>query len=99
VSVRFDVDLDELDDTIASMTAFLKRLEDRLDHLDTTVADLHLTWVGDAAVAQRAAHEEWTRGARLMHQGLGEMIAAARLAHANYSAAATANQQMWGQLG
>lgn len=96
--MRYAVDLDDLDEAIARMTRFQDLLERQIAHLDTTVADLHLTWTGAAAEAQRAAHDEWATGARAMHEGIGDMIAAARLAHANYLAAVTANQEMWGPL-
>ena len=95
MSVAYAVDLAELDDVIARMTHFQELLDRQLTHLDTTVAHLHLTWTGVAATAQKAAHEEWTSGAREMHEGLGEMIAAARLAHELYQAAVAANQAMW----
>ncbi|MEO6511987.1 MAG: WXG100 family type VII secretion target [Nocardioides sp.] len=98
MSVAYAVDLDELDDVIARMTKFQSLLDRQIAHLDTTVADLHLTFTGAAATAQQAAHQEWARGAREMHAGLGEMIGAAKLAHANYLAAVRANQAMWGPL-
>lgn len=99
MSVRFDVDLEELDDVIGRLTGFQRQFERRLEELDRTVADLHLTWTGQAAAAQRKAHEEWARGARQMHAGLVRMTAAARLAHDRYRAAAAANESMWGGLG
>jgi WXG100 family type VII secretion target len=99
VTVRYGVDLDELDLTISELTKLQALLERQLTHLDETVEGLHVTWTGAAATAHRAAHVEWTRGAREMHTGLTEMIAAAKLAHGNYHGAATANQTMWGSLG
>ena len=98
MSVAYAVDLDELDDVISRMTRFQGLLDRQLAHLDTTVEHLHLSWTGVAATAQKTAHSEWTSGARDMHEGLGQMIAAARLAHELYRAAVTANQTMWDGL-
>ncbi len=92
---RFTVDLDELTAVIEDMRSFETRLQGRLDELDDLVARLHTTWTGGAAQAQRSAHEEWKAGATEMHRALVEMREAARTAHANYSAAAEANAQMW----
>jgi WXG100 family type VII secretion target len=95
VTVAYAVDLAELDSVIARMTRFQELLDRQLTHLDDTVTHLHLSWTGVAATAQKAAHDEWTSGARDMHEGLGEMIAAARSAHERYRAAVAANQAMW----
>jgi ESAT-6 family protein len=94
---KFSVDLEEVSDVAAEMKAFQKSFEDRLAQLDKLVADLHLTWVGEAATAHRQAHEQWTTGAKEMHEGLGDMHEAATTAHDNYHSAATSNADMWSQ--
>lgn len=98
MSVRFTVDLAELDDVIATMASFQDHLDRQLAHLDRTVASLHDTWQGAAADAQRSAHDEWVAGAREMREALTQMRDAARLAHGHYTAAVEANQRMWGGL-
>lgn len=94
---RFTVDLEELDAVIGDLSGFENRLTGRLTELDDLVSALHLSWSGDAAGAQKGAHEQWASGAREMHQALVEMREAAQRAHANYGAAADANAQMWQQ--
>jgi WXG100 family type VII secretion target len=94
---RFTVDLEELDAVIGDLTGFESRFIGRLAELDDLVTHLHGTWTGDAAGAQKRAHEQWASGAREMHQALVEMREAAQRAHANYGAAADANAQMWRQ--
>jgi WXG100 family type VII secretion target len=93
--LRYSVDLDELDRVIADMTAFEGRLTKHLAALDATVATLHGTWSGDAARAQKAAHDRWTKGAKELHKALAEMKAAAARAHRNYTSAGEANVRMW----
>lgn len=93
--MRFTVDLDELNAVVGDMVAFEDRLRAKLAELDQLVAELHLTWTGQAADAQRSAHARWKAGAEEMHHGLVEMRQAGRRAHANYTAAAEANASMW----
>ena len=94
---RFEVDLDELDAVIGDMGAFESRFRAKLSELDEMIAELHATWTGQAAQAQKGAHDRWKAGAAEMHQALLEMREAAKRAHRNYSAAADANARMWRQ--
>ena len=93
--MRYSVDLAELDAVIGDMTGFERRLLDKLAELDDLVANLHVTWTGAAAAAQKDAHARWRSGASEMHQAIVEMREAAQRAHRNYSAAADANARMW----
>jgi WXG100 family type VII secretion target len=99
VTVRYTADLEAIQAHVDRAQAFVDHLEQTLAHLDQVVDDLHLTWTGQAAEAHRVAHREWTEGARDLKEGLAGMVAAARLAHGNYSGAASANLEMWGPLG
>ena len=92
---RFAVDLDALDETVTFMQTTSDAIATELSALDARIAALHDVWTGEAAAAQRAAHQEWTRGATEMREALDAMRVAARTAHTNYSNAVTANQQMW----
>jgi len=56
---------------------------------------LHETWSGEAAAAQMAHHEAWTRAASEMHDALAELRKAAERAHHNYTGAAQTNSEMW----
>ncbi|GAA3657825.1 pore-forming CpnT exporter EsxE [Nocardioides ginsengisoli] len=89
------VDLERLDATVGDLTAFEAWLDDKLAELERVVAEVHVTWSGQAADAHRQAHREWVDGAREMHQGLREMRRAAQIAHGNYQGAIDANSAMW----
>lgn len=98
MTVRYTADLEAIQAHVDHAQAFVDHLEEALGHLEKVVADLHLTWTGQAADAHRLAHREWVAGARDMTEGLAAMVAAARLAHGNYSSAAATNHEMWGLL-
>lgn len=98
MTVRYKVDLGELQRVIDSLEAFGGRLDGQLAELDRVNGDLHATWEGEAATAQTEAHDKLTQGAREVHRALLAMHAAARRAHASYSAAAQANVQTWKQV-
>lgn len=93
----FAVDLDQLLDVVERLAAFEQALLAKLGELDAAVDDLHLGWTGDAADGHRAAHDLWRTGADEMHQAGVRMREAAERAHANYTRAVAANQQMWAQ--
>jgi WXG100 family type VII secretion target len=96
--VRYKVDLDELQRVIDGLEAFGKKLDGQLAALDKANGELHVTWEGEAAVAQAQAHAKLAQGAREVHQALVAMHAAARNAHTHYHAAAQANLQTWKQV-
>jgi WXG100 family type VII secretion target len=98
MTVRYRVDLDELQRVIDHLDAFGTQLDSQLKALDRANADLHVTWEGEAAAANVVAHRKLAQGAREVHQALTAMHAAARNAHANYSAAARANVETWKQV-
>ena len=98
MTTKYMVDLGELDGSISDMGTFDGRLQTHLDDLDRVVTQLHGEWHGAAAAAQRDAHQKWTSGAGEMRTALAEMQAAAKIAHANYTSAADANQRMWRQV-
>lgn len=93
--MKFSIDTDELDRRITEMARFERGLERRLADLDKAIADLHVTWIGDAAVAHRKAHADWTRGAEEMKRALVALRQAAAIAHRNYESAVDANRRMW----
>lgn len=91
----YTVDLDLLDQRIAQLVAFERSLDRNLAALEKTVSELHDTWSGLAARAQRDAHTKWMAGAREMRTALAGLREAARVAHTNYHGAAAANLTMW----
>ncbi|MGH3624214.1 MAG: WXG100 family type VII secretion target [Sciscionella sp.] len=84
-------------DVVEQMSRFETYLDTALEDVDARVDQLHATWTGAAADAQRAAHDRWKRGAQEMRAALTVMRQIASTAHANYSGAAEANVSMWGQ--
>jgi WXG100 family type VII secretion target len=96
--VKYKVDLDELARVVESLEAFGSTLETQLKSLDRAMADLHVTWQGEAAAAHKLAHAKLATGGTEVHKALIGMHAAATKAHAHYHAAATANQQTWKQV-
>jgi WXG100 family type VII secretion target len=98
MTVRYQVDLDELQRVIDGLDAFQEKLDHQLAGLDRVNGELHVTWEGEAAQANTVAHRKLAQGAREVHQALVAMHAAARQAHASYQAAAQANVDTWKQV-
>ena len=96
--MNYAVDLDELDQLIAEITAFAERLDARLNEADQKVQTMHRFWSGAAAQDHAAAHQRWLAGMRQMHEALTKMRADAQIAHLNYSSAVAANTTMWARL-
>lgn len=95
---HFKVDLDELAHVIESLDSFGQTLAGKLAELEEVVKSLRAEWRGDAADAQVVVHRQLAAGANDMHTALVDLHAVARNAHANYSGAVAANQQMWRQI-
>ncbi len=98
MSEDFVVELDELDDVVGDLEACERHLALLVEDLDRQVAALHGTWSGLAADAQRLAHLDWSEGMAAMRGSLGELRAAARLAHEEYAGAAATNVAMWREV-
>ncbi|KQW49094.1 hypothetical protein ASC77_10355 [Nocardioides sp. Root1257] len=94
----FAVDLDLLDETIASLARCAAALDERLDEVERRVTELHVVWSGAATDAHAAAQTEWETGFREMCEALAAMGTAGRLAHGNYVDAASTNLRMWEQV-
>ena len=91
----FSVDRAELDSVIGDLERCEADLERLTADLERRMVELHETWEGLSAQAQRAAHQEWEKGMRTMHGALSAMRGAARVAHGNYTSAVDANVAMW----
>jgi WXG100 family type VII secretion target len=91
----FTVEVDELDDVVGDLEACERHLALLVEDLDRQVSALHGTWTGLAADAQREAHAQWSGGMAAMRTSLGDLREAARLAHEEYTGAASANVAMW----
>ncbi|UFS99125.1 WXG100 family type VII secretion target [Nocardia huaxiensis] len=92
---EFSVNLDELDNIVARLSALAGFLTEKLDLVDDKVATLAGTgWESVAAQAYTDAHRQWVCGAREFAEGVDDCSAAARTAHGRYSTAAEVNRQM-----
>ena len=92
---KFTVDLNELDAVIGLLVRFDADAEELCSEVDQTINRLHVSWSGEGAQAQRAAHERWTAGAAEMRTALEDLHQAAGTAHGNYSRSVAANEGMW----
>jgi WXG100 family type VII secretion target len=91
----YTADLARMRDVAERMAKFDTALDVHLEKLDRRIAGLHTTWSGDAALAQRDAHDGWMRAARQMREALATMRSITETAHGNYNAAVVANVRMW----
>lgn len=96
MSGAFVVDTDRLDQVVAQLEALERTASTIVDEVQQRVDAIAGFWTGDAAVAARAAHEEWLAGAHDMQTALAALRALTRTAHENYTGAIAANQRMWG---
>ncbi|MFI5781460.1 WXG100 family type VII secretion target [Nocardia sp. NPDC051570] len=92
---NYRVDLDGMQALIDKAAGLEKRIEDRLGEIRKRIADLHITWVGDAAHAHASASAEWATGAAEMNTALGELRQALDRARAAYHAVGPTNHAMW----
>jgi WXG100 family type VII secretion target len=95
VADPFSVDLHRLGDIVERMAQYQNVVDSMLDEVDTTVANLHITWSGVASQAHADAHEEWKTGAEMMRKALGELKTAGSHAQKAYDCAVDANKSMW----
>jgi len=95
VSEDYHVDLDGLTDAIKAMQDFETWWEQTQIRLDYIVANLHTTWLGQAATAHQQAHKAWADGSTKMRDALNKLRAAGQQAHSNYGGAAVTGHRMW----
>jgi len=93
--LSYDADLE----LAAHVVSVLSSVEDHLDEVVTDlrwrVAQLHETWGGLAAMGHVDAQVSWESSYREMREALAVMRTAVRTASENYSAAGSANAEMW----
>jgi WXG100 family type VII secretion target len=91
----YRVDLSRLQDVIGDLATCERALELLTNDVEARVARLQESWEGEAADAQREAHQEWEAGLREMRAALAEMRKAAKTAHGNYGTAVSTNVGFW----
>ncbi|EFV15054.1 WXG100 family type VII secretion target [Segniliparus rugosus] len=92
---KYVADLDQMDSTVSRMEAFENQVQSWTEEIDAEVKKLHVSWSGDAASAQQADHDRWTKDAQAAKEALEKLKAVMRKAHENYTGANTANKAMW----
>jgi WXG100 family type VII secretion target len=91
----YKVELDVLLAFTEKLQAFETKLEDLAAQVDQQVTELHGSWMGESADAQKARHDEWMNAEAQMRKSLAELRETAARAHRNYSEAIAANVAMW----
>ncbi len=91
----FRADLDALEALVVRLHAFDARADQLATDLETDARRLDACWTGPAAAVHTGAHERWMAAHRRSRAAAAELARLVRTAHANYSAAATANIRMW----
>jgi WXG100 family type VII secretion target len=94
----YSLDTDGLDSMIDELARSHAILSELATHLESRIRELHCGWEGQAADAHALAQSAWDQGFAEMREALDRMRLAADTAHRNYTAAATANHQMWARV-
>ncbi|MGL4305887.1 MAG: WXG100 family type VII secretion target [Mycobacteriaceae bacterium] len=95
MSDYFHIDPSGLNDAVALMESFDHRVTELLHRIDATIAELHISWEGEAATAHNHAHQRWVRGAQDMREALTQLRDTGTGAHHNYTSSSVVNTRMW----
>lgn len=95
MSRRYTVNLDALLAFADRLAEFTARAEQIAAAVDQCVAELHGSWLGAGADAEREYHQKWMAADQQMREGLDELRRNAELAHRNYTGVAELNMTMW----
>jgi len=98
MTFAYSADLALAERVVTSLTSVERHLDEVVVDLRWRVARLHEVWDGHAAAAHVEAHGSWLAAYAEMREALALMRRAVSTAASNYSAAAEANEQMWGSL-
>jgi WXG100 family type VII secretion target len=92
---RLRADLAQLEELVADLTAFERRLDEAQGALGARMRQLHAQWSGVAAAEQAEAHRRWSAAAAQLQAALATLRQSAAVASANYQAAVSAGRRMW----
>jgi WXG100 family type VII secretion target len=98
MSFSYDADLELASRVVATLSSVEEHLDEVVADLRWRVAHLHSSWEGLTSLAHVDAHGSWESSYGEMRSALALMREAVQTAAANYSAAASANTQMWSAL-
>jgi WXG100 family type VII secretion target len=91
----FSVDPDALAEALERMHEFVHHTESVVAEVNSLVAQLHQTWLGQAAAAHAEAHRHWSHGEATMRDALSHLKAVGAVAQQNYTGAMAANMSLW----
>ena len=94
----FDVDLDELRETLRGLASCQRDLISLASDLDAEQAQLQSGWAGRASAAQATSYASWRTSCAEMVTALASLRGLATQADAHYARAVAANLQLWRQV-
>jgi uncharacterized protein YukE len=92
---RYSVDLDELLSFTNRLAVFNRQAEEIAQSVDRQIAQLHDTWAGIGAEAEKDYHETWVRLAKEMREAVAFLRENAERAHRNFTEVGEFNKAMW----
>jgi len=92
VHVRFEA----LSSGAAGIMGTHRALQSTLDNLEAELGPMVNSWTGDAKEAYFLQKQKWDEASQAMATILQRMGQAVEQAHGNYTAAETANRNIWG---
>lgn len=92
VHVRFEA----LGSGAAGIMGTHRALQGTLDNLEAELGPMVNSWTGDAKEAYFQQKQKWDDASQAMATILQQMGQAVEQAHGNYTAAETANRNIWG---
>ncbi|MCW2738639.1 WXG100 family type VII secretion target [Nocardioides sp.] len=94
----FDVDLDELRQTLGELASCQRDLISVADELDAAHERLQADWSGTASTAEATSYESWRGACADMVTALAALRGIVTTADEHYSRAVSANVALWRQV-
>lgn len=94
----YEVDLDELRETLRQLASCQRDLIGLAGDLDTEQERLQAGWSGAASTAQATSYESWRSGCADMVAALAALRGIVSSADDHYARAASANLELWRQV-
>jgi early secretory antigenic target protein ESAT-6 len=90
------VGFDSVQNVEAQLSATLKKLQSRLDQLDSDLRPIHDSWTGQAKAAYRIDKDKWDKAAQDMNLVLAQLKKAVGAAHETYVKVSAQTAHMFG---
>ncbi|ETB25487.1 WXG100 family type VII secretion target [Mycobacterium avium] len=95
MSRRYAVDLDALSHSADRLAKFTASAEQIAAAADQFAAELHGSWLGRGADAEREYHQRWVAADKQMREALTELRTNVERAHRNYDGVSRHNTATW----